>query len=70
MLNNEWISLYSTLSVLMQMLGLNESIFWQNSQHLAPGAVGAMYGIDCTILRQKLELFNVHIKMHFKTYKN
>ena len=53
----------------MLMLGLNESIFWQNSQHLAPGTVGAMHGIDCTILRQKLELFNVHIKIHFKTCK-
>lgn len=54
----------------MLILGLNESVFWQNSQHLARRTVGAVYGIDCTILRQKLELSNVHIKIHFKTHKN
>lgn len=38
---------------------------WQDSEHLAPRAVGAVYEIGCNILKQKLLPFYVFIKMHF-----
>lgn len=36
------------------MLKVNESLFWLDSEHLAPRAVLAVYEIACNIFKQKL----------------